>query len=150
MVLSMISGTPASPAIRASAWMSVTTPPGLARDSAKIALHFGCRAAWRTVSNSSTSTKSQCQSNFLKVRPNWVIEPPYRRFEATNRSPGPISANKARIWAERSEEHTSELQSLMRISYAVFCLKKKKQKKKQDNNTTTRRQTLATDNQIHN
>src|SRR3546814_9998946 len=29
----------------------------------------------------------------------------------------------------RSEEHTSELQSLMRISYAVFCLKKKKEKK---------------------
>src|SRR3546814_2177109 len=29
---------------------------------------------------------------------------------------------------ERSEEHTSELQSLMRISYAVFCLKKKKTK----------------------
>src|SRR3546814_1603732 len=37
------------------------------------------------------------------------------------------------IWAlaggVRSEEHTSELQSLMRISYAVFCLKKKKKKK---------------------
>src|SRR3546814_1833184 len=32
----------------------------------------------------------------------------------------------AKIYAERSEEHTSELQSLMRISYAVFCLKKKK------------------------
>src|SRR3546814_9179793 len=32
--------------------------------------------------------------------------------------------NKGR-WADRSEEHTSELQSLMRISYAVFCLKKK-------------------------
>src|SRR3546814_6634399 len=30
---------------------------------------------------------------------------------------------------QRSEEHTSELQSLMRISYAVFCLKKKKHKK---------------------
>src|SRR3546814_7136425 len=29
---------------------------------------------------------------------------------------------------QRSEEHTSELQSLMRISYAVFCLKKKKNK----------------------
>src|SRR3546814_7920555 len=29
-------------------------------------------------------------------------------------------------YAQRSEEHTSELQSLMRISYAVFCLKKKK------------------------
>src|SRR3546814_10000769 len=30
-----------------------------------------------------------------------------------------------RLFAARSEEHTSELQSLMRISYAVFCLKKK-------------------------
>src|SRR3546814_7004363 len=33
--------------------------------------------------------------------------------------------------AERSEEHTSELQSLMRISYAVFCLKKKKKQQQQ-------------------
>src|SRR3546814_4701995 len=32
------------------------------------------------------------------------------------------------IFSPRSEEHTSELQSLMRISYAVFCLKKKKTK----------------------
>src|SRR3546814_1845387 len=32
----------------------------------------------------------------------------------------------------RSEEHTSELQSLMRISYAVFCLKKKKKHKQQE------------------
>src|SRR3546814_4630305 len=30
------------------------------------------------------------------------------------------------LWPDRSEEHTSELQSLMRISYAVFCFKKKK------------------------
>src|SRR3546814_6042165 len=34
----------------------------------------------------------------------------------------------AQMEADRSEEHTSELQSLMRISYAVFCLKKKKNK----------------------
>src|SRR3546814_1671754 len=34
------------------------------------------------------------------------------------------------IRQNRSEEHTSELQSLMRISYAVFCLKKKKERKK--------------------
>src|SRR3546814_7029563 len=32
----------------------------------------------------------------------------------------------SRVREDRSEEHTSELQSLMRISYAVFCLKKKK------------------------
>src|SRR3546814_2278897 len=35
----------------------------------------------------------------------------------------------------RSEEHTSELQSLMRISYAVFCLKKKKPKNLKNNST---------------
>src|SRR3546814_3490093 len=35
---------------------------------------------------------------------------------------------------ERSEEHTSELQSLMRISYAVFCLKKKKKNKSNTKN----------------
>src|SRR3546814_2491702 len=37
---------------------------------------------------------------------------------------GPLSAHDR---YSRSEEHTSELQSLMRISYAVFCLKKKKE-----------------------
>src|SRR3546814_8344001 len=36
-----------------------------------------------------------------------------------------ISARAAALATARSEEHTSELQSLMRISYAVFCLKKK-------------------------
>src|SRR3546814_7922715 len=38
----------------------------------------------------------------------------------------PIPVDDARSLLARSEEHTSELQSLMRISYAVFCLKKKK------------------------
>src|SRR3546814_8616696 len=41
------------------------------------------------------------------------------------------------VLGDRSEEHTSELQSLMRISYAVFCLKKKK---KTTNHNTTRKQ----------
>src|SRR3546814_7771049 len=39
---------------------------------------------------------------------------------------GAHRSGRSRWW--RSEEHTSELQSLMRISYAVFCLKKKKRK----------------------
>src|SRR3546814_3618327 len=49
------------------------------------------------------------------------------------RSPAPArrAAGISRAGA-RSEEHTSELQSLMRISYAVFCLKKKKRKTKND------------------
>src|SRR3546814_10254297 len=42
----------------------------------------------------------------------------------------PCSSTVHRNCSARSEEHTSELQSLMRISYAVFCLKKKKQKNK--------------------
>src|SRR3546814_2848431 len=37
-----------------------------------------------------------------------------------------LEANRSPSIRKRSEEHTSELQSLMRISYAVFCLKKKK------------------------
>src|SRR3546814_4083814 len=37
----------------------------------------------------------------------------------------------------RSEEHTSELQSLMRISYAVFCLKKKKNRQNHKHNNNT-------------
>src|SRR3546814_9918603 len=47
-------------------------------------------------------------------------------------APRPIGSDRGHtrpdlpIIGERSEEHTSELQSLMRISYAVFCLKKKK------------------------
>src|SRR3546814_6215158 len=46
-----------------------------------------------------------------------------RRLDATFKQ---VSAGGARRQAvDRSEEHTSELQSLMRISYAVFCLKKK-------------------------
>src|SRR3546814_9151327 len=50
----------------------------------------------------------------------------------TDASPSPIKMAPIKM-APRSEEHTSELQSLMRISYAVFCLKKKK-----NNHTSTR------------
>src|SRR3546814_7474518 len=42
-----------------------------------------------------------------------------------HRRPGTSVESLAKLPASRSEEHTSELQSLMRISYAVFCLKKK-------------------------
>src|SRR3546814_2318199 len=57
---------------------------------------------------------------------------------ATSSSPGPApaepaAANPPASPAARSEEHTSELQSLMRISYAVFCLKKNKNKYKYHN-----------------
>src|SRR3546814_2572327 len=46
-----------------------------------------------------------------------------RRVRLGGRGTARLAGDRA---AQRSEEHTSELQSLMRISYAVFCLKKKK------------------------
>src|SRR3546814_5317178 len=49
---------------------------------------------------------------------------PVRRPALGAGQAGPAAAGDRK--AHRSEEHTSELQSLMRISYAVFCLKKKK------------------------
>src|SRR3546814_2880361 len=58
--------------------------------------------------------------------------PPIRRRRPCHAERCPVSCRMVRHWLEcrrpsaRSEEHTSELQSLMRISYAVFCLKKKK------------------------
>src|SRR3546814_4874197 len=47
--------------------------------------------------------------------------------------------------SSRSEEHTSELQSLMRISYAVFCLKQKNKHKKDNNPNTPQAHDLQPD-----
>src|SRR3546814_4412014 len=51
--------------------------------------------------------------------------------DADTTKPNPVArrAERMAMLDARSEEHTSELQSLMRISYAVFCLKKKKKTK---------------------
>src|SRR3546814_2639592 len=58
-----------------------------------------------------------------------------RRYKSPRSTRCPVN----RCCFPRSEEHTSELQSLMRISYAVFCLKKKKKQQKKK-----RKQTQAT------
>src|SRR3546814_5641657 len=72
----------------------------------------------RRVKSSSSANKSAC----------WLASMPrkraYRRmFSITDKS------------SYRSEEHTSELQSLMRISYAVFCLNKKNHKQRHTQST---------------
>src|SRR3546814_6625103 len=54
------------------------------------------------------------------------------------------------IERRRSEEHTSELQSLMRISYAVFCLKKKKRKKTKEHIPHIVKKNKQTKTNIHN
>src|SRR3546814_4572607 len=61
--------------------------------------------------------------------PAWY--PQYGRVDiSTMKSWSEVAQWAVNLYAgdDRSEEHTSELQSLMRISYAVFCLKKKKHK----------------------
>src|SRR3546814_5184580 len=60
----------------------------------------------------------------FEIRTQLGLDKPNHRAEATINLSGQI----LHADASRSEEHTSELQSLMRISYAVFCLKKKKKK----------------------
>src|SRR3546814_1542886 len=50
---------------------------------------------------------------------------PSGAFNASSEARPSHEPPSATPWPMRSEEHTSELQSLMRISYAVFCLKKK-------------------------
>src|SRR3546814_1228316 len=62
---------------------------------------------------------------------HWDDGKTYLDFEGGMPGPGVEAID----WLCRSEEHTSELQSLMRISYAVFCLKKKTHK--QNTNHTT-------------
>src|SRR3546814_6183796 len=67
--------------------------------------------------------------------PPLLLEPEASQLDEPLESTDPhpaspaVAASRPRIAASmrRSEEHTSELQSLMRISYAVFCLKKKKE-----------------------
>src|SRR3546814_4112518 len=63
----------------------------------------------------------------------WPVRPKHKRFKHGDKSIGQVLDQDAfnlptvqkGMHSDRSEEHTSELQSLMRISYAVFCLKKK-------------------------
>src|SRR3546814_9122728 len=71
-----------------------------------------------------------CSSDLLAVKPR----PKSNAYcpassNPLTRPPDPFAgcsfSTASNRWTARSEEHTSELQSLMRISYAVFCLKKK-------------------------
>src|SRR3546814_4837394 len=63
--------------------------------------------------------------NRLAVRP-FNMDMSGTMIVRIDHDPQAIYAQDSRHCRTRSEEHTSELQSLMRISYAVFCLKKKK------------------------
>src|SRR3546814_4798193 len=89
---------------------------------------------------------------WMSVLPVWVLPLTVMRSTASRSAPGAASKPRGPDRAPsagasvtfllapsttRSEEHTSELQSLMRISYAVFCLKKNKKNTQQQLNTPT-------------
>src|SRR3546814_7637907 len=87
-----------------------------AANNSPIALFNGLDGLRPRFSSHGHSQANNGDSTTMKNEPRKVSEPAVCGTSTTSR---------------RSEEHTSELQSLMRISYAVFCLKKKK------NNRTT-------------
>src|SRR3546814_6989903 len=84
----------------------------------------GASAASRSCSSPCRPEQSQKQRFAALARPH-----PPPAFAGAG-SPGTFSRRREKGWVGslRTEEHTSELQSLMRISYAAFCLKKKTQK----------------------
>src|SRR3546814_10578189 len=76
------------------------------------------------------------------AQPGWALSP----FRLSGGTVGPAH----HYLQHRSEEHTSELQSLMRISYAVFCLKKKNKPYTTHTNITTHTLTLTSRHTRHN
>src|SRR3546814_10305606 len=79
-------------------------------------LQWRCNAELKKSSTRRTTSRA-----VSPVSPAWVVSGLRHQF---SQQVGFSRMNSARVF--RSEEHTSELQSLMRISYAVFCLQKKK------------------------
>src|SRR3546814_8485328 len=99
----------------AAAWIAHGRPPALARSLAEV---------WRRhpdlpASSPADSRLARMRDRAAALRP--VIDAMRTVTEAERH------VRNFAFTAARSEEHTSELQSLMRISYAVFCLKKKKE-----------------------
>src|SRR3546814_4280307 len=108
-----------------------------------LSLHDALPIWRRRAAPASSNTRGHCRGTAAgryKGR-----RPPYSRIPWPPGRPrsAPGSAAPPRPWTDRwyptcrSEEHTSELQSLMRISYAVFCLKKKKKQ-----NITKKKKTI--------
>src|SRR3546814_6039166 len=97
-------------------------------------------AAVRAIFELGTNNSSTYTSSLTDLFVNGATETALTPFDAatlddffdTTAYVGAVADAHDSWYAGRSEEHTSELQSLMRISYAVFCLKKKKHIKQQN------------------
>src|SRR3546814_1595378 len=109
---------------RTTAWSASHGPGGSSSRMSRpisrawrVSLHPSANRSRKTVSRAPESVQDAQESMSSETR--WPISSSASAAESKARNSCGVS---------RSEEHTSELQSLMRISYAVFCLKKKKKK----------------------
>src|SRR3546814_6293780 len=95
---------------------------------ALVTLLFGC-AAHSPVSQQAQQPQVQnsvtAQSSSVALQEEMATDKELADFAGSKPYQLPVLADSILERGMRSEEHTSELQSLMRISYAVFCLKKK-------------------------
>src|SRR3546814_8451653 len=104
--------------MRISDWSSDVCSSDLSRDA-----HRGGASSMGVSTSLDTNGERGAAKNERFVAVSYIVIPAKAGIQSARRLiPRWVPA--------RSEEHTSELQSLMRISYAVFCLKKKKQNKK--------------------
>src|SRR3546814_1406431 len=105
--------------------------------------------------SASGSSSSRCSASAAGMISPWSAIRPCPNMAAERwargaRSPdAPTEPCAGTHGMARSEEHTSELQSLMRISYAVFCLKKKKTKNEYNDQLTTLQKYAQILNQLY-
>src|SRR3546814_1867565 len=125
--------------MRISDWSSDVCSSDLSPTSGSVSTGFpisgmrrsiACARSWRPIrpeDSCSVAARSEMDPSPLAGERRIASSIPNEIDAFTER----LFADDTNAICERSEEHTSELQSLMRISYAVFCLKKKNKKYKE-------------------
>src|SRR3546814_7863862 len=104
----------------------IRRPPRSTRTDTRFPYTTLCRSVWEVLAELVEAGElrdilRESEAVWGQARAPWMVE--------VNEKDEPSASVDCHGLKHRSEEHTSELQSLMRISYAVFCLKKKIRKK---------------------
>src|SRR3546814_7448765 len=125
-------GEPASSAVSATRGARSTSSPGArgrCSSGDNDCTHSGRPSASpKKVMTATTASAAHAPGAKRGATPNSAVDTPTSTSRAgtvTSAAPSMRGTSPASVVMTRSEEHTSELQSLMRISYDVFCLKKK-------------------------
>src|SRR3546814_6654746 len=116
---------------------SRTCVPTCACSTQTAAACWPSRATWTKCARASVHGREMRSPPALRKDWRRAGRRNFRLNRSRNPYPAPAACRRTRRSTIRSEEHTSELQSLMRISYAVFCLKKKNTRPQQQVNRYT-------------